>query len=362
MRFRIYRRDRGSPPLVEPLFIDAADEVEARGKAVDLGMAVEQVEPAPPEGVETRPADRGWPSQAAPSFPAELGGPLARTALPRARRRWALVWFALVPAAVAAGFGIGFLFPHVSRTGPESPPAVPAGLHIEEVKSAKELFDLAGQKAVVFKYSGGEVEFWVEIESQGNKEEIGPVRIEPPEAFADHRQPGSGEAVEGYLLWLRGDPDERGQENWKVAIRRDLVSRQTSAVQISSPLAQAKASQAQESRKSATSSLGRTVQVWKSKCPAGLRGGTSAGEISSIPSPLPTDRVVCLKEIKEKRWQFPQDLEAAGASALGLLGSGRAGPLLAISAFAAGRTEENIDPHTIRIMCQGSAPRAAAGN
>jgi hypothetical protein len=328
MRFRIYRHDKGSPPLVEPLFIDAADEAAARGKASELGLAVERVE----------------------------------AASPRARRRWGLAGFVLLAASLAAGFGIGYFYPRVSRTGPESLPAVSTGVRIEELKSAQELFALARQKAVVFKYSGGEVEFWVEIESRGNKEQIGPVRVEPPDAFADQQQPGPGETVEGYLLWLRGDPDERGQENWQVAIRRDLVSRQTSAVQISNPLVQAKASQSQESRKSASRNLGHTVQVWQGKGPAGLRGGTSAGEISSIPSPLPTDREVCLKEIKEKRWQFPQDLQAAAASTLGLLGSGPGGPLLAVSAFVWGRTEETMDPHTIRILCKASAPRAAGGN
>jgi len=44
------------------------------------------------------------------------------------------------------------------------------GLRIQELESSEELFGLVGQKALVFKFTGGDVEFWIELDSDGKKQ------------------------------------------------------------------------------------------------------------------------------------------------------------------------------------------------
>jgi hypothetical protein len=61
-------------------------------------------------------------------------------------------------ALLAIFVGIAVIFrrgsPAISTTSTN-----PAVIRLEELVSAEELFELAGQKAVVIKYFGGEVEF-----------------------------------------------------------------------------------------------------------------------------------------------------------------------------------------------------------
>jgi hypothetical protein len=44
MRYRVHGRDKASQSRVEPFFLDAADERDARNRASELGMLVEWVE------------------------------------------------------------------------------------------------------------------------------------------------------------------------------------------------------------------------------------------------------------------------------------------------------------------------------
>jgi hypothetical protein len=145
-------------------------------------------------------------------------------------------WFALVPAALAVGIGIGTQVPRVWRTGPESPtpsPGLPAGIRIEELTAAEELFALAGQQAVVLKYSGGDVVFWIEMEAQGQNEKS--KRRSQAGWLEDLKPPAPNQTVEGYFVWVRSEADDT-RERWKVACRRDLVTAQTSGVQASNLL------------------------------------------------------------------------------------------------------------------------------
>ena len=99
-----------------------------------------------------------------------------------------------------------------------------SGVRVAELGSVEELFDLAGQDAIAFKYAGGLVDFWIEIEAHGEKRQsrysYANLQLDP-----DH-------TVEGYFLWVRGITDQTGTETWTLAMSEDLVSTQTARVQI----------------------------------------------------------------------------------------------------------------------------------
>ena len=62
------------------------------------------------------------------------------------------------------------------------------GLRIQEMESGEKLFGVVGHTALVFKYSGGYVRFWIELDSDGKKQahDAGPgpdmpfMMLEPP--------------------------------------------------------------------------------------------------------------------------------------------------------------------------------------
>jgi hypothetical protein len=252
-------------------------------------------------------------------------------------RTWLLLCSVLVLAAGVIGVGIGIVFPRVSLTGT---PVTPAGVQVEELEPAEELFSLAGEKAQVFKYSGGDVEFWVELDAGGKKNRIGlgfPDSLEPPPP---------GQTVEGYFIWNRSEPDDAGRESWRVAHRRDLVTREASGVQVSSPLHQFSYSKSQWSKGGFIASRGEQVRVWTVKKPDGE--GTSGSSL--VRNPLPVDQEVCLKEIREDG-DYKNSLAVLGAGTLGVsLSPG--GPVTAASAVPLARVMESRDKHTIRLMCK----------
>jgi hypothetical protein len=214
------------------------------------------------------------------------------------------------------------------------------------MKSAQEMFALAGQRAVILKYSGGDVEFRVELEARGEKETHGQLLSR----FGDDEQPKPGQTVEGYLLWVRSEADSAGFEQWKLANRRDLITTQTSGVQLSTPLVQAKLSQSKEEGQTSSRRSSQPVQVWSGKKHVGnltLSSGTSL-----ITNPLPTDREVCVKEINEERMQEPSAIARTGVSLLGLLACSEGGSLLSSSALTCGKTDEIADAYTVRVMCK----------
>jgi hypothetical protein len=207
MRYKIHGRDEASQSPVEPFFLDAADEEEARSRASELGTVVDSVEVAPQKDEAIQPrAEWATPAQPVASIPVAESRPSAGAAQPWTRRRWLLVCLVLVLASLAGGICIGIVFPRVSPLG-SGTPTLSAGIRLEELKPAEELFALAGQEAVVVKYSGGDVEFWVEIESQGKKQKIGPVGALAGLFDDKEKPPAPNQAVEGYLLWVR---DEEG--------------------------------------------------------------------------------------------------------------------------------------------------------
>jgi hypothetical protein len=232
MRYRIHGRDEASQSPVEPFFLEAANEEEARSRASELGIIVDSVEVAPQKDEVIRPrAERTMPSQTVAPIPPAENRPAAAAARPCPRRTWLLVCLVPLLVSFAGGIGIGIVLPRVSPLGPETPTTT-AGIRLEELKSAEELFALAGQEAVVVKYSGGDVEFWVEIESQGKKEKIGPVRALPGPFGANDKPPAPKQPVKGYLLWARGEAVEAGRETWRLACRRDLVATERSGLQL----------------------------------------------------------------------------------------------------------------------------------
>jgi hypothetical protein len=272
-----------------------------------------------------------------------------------AKTSWKWIWrrpalaaicgVALVAAVVA--IAIATLFSRVSPSGSGNS-TTPGGIRLEELKAAEEMFDLAGQKAVILKYSGGDVEFWVEIESQGKKEKCTLALA----GFFDDKEklPAPNQAVVGYFLWVRNEADAEGRETWRLACRRDLVAAERSGLQVWTPLGQASASHSREDRQSTQRFSSQPVQVWKAKNNGEIAALRS--ETGTIPNSLPAGREVCIKEIREKRMQPRRAIATAAASILGLSASPRDGLLVAAFALTSGKIDETIDLHTIKVMCK----------
>src|SRR5262249_55290974 len=76
----------------------------------------------------------------------------------------------LPTAVLALGVAIGIALPRFSSTNPPAPAVSshPVQVTVEQWKEAEEVLLTAGQTARVFKYTGGDVEFWVELESAGH--------------------------------------------------------------------------------------------------------------------------------------------------------------------------------------------------
>jgi hypothetical protein len=358
MRYRIHGRDGDSQSSVEPFFLEAADEGEARSRAAELGTIVDSVEVAPrkDEAIRLR-GERATPSQTVAPVPPGDSHPSAGPGRPWARGRWLTVCLVLALVSFAGGIGVGIVFPRVSPLGPGAP-APSAGVRLEELKSAEELFALAGQEAVVVQYSGGDVELWVEIESQGKKEKVGPVRAPPGLPGGNDEPPAPNQTVEGHLLWARGEADKAGRETWRLACRRDLVATERSGLRVSTPPAQADVSQAREGRHSSSMTSSRSVRVWQGQKPRAVGSSTKG----SFPSPLPANRAVCVKEIRVTGSRR-DEWATVGAGTIGLLGPLReGGPLLAASALAPGRVGPPVEEHTIRVMCKATSDEGKGAN
>src|SRR6516165_8791044 len=137
MRYRIHGRDEASQSPVEPFFLDAADEEEARNQASELGAVVDRVEVAPQKYEATQPrAERGTPPQPAASTLVTDNRPSASTAVPWTRRRWLLLCLVLFLASLAGGIWIGLACPRLLSVGLGTP--IPsAGIRPEQLKSAE---------------------------------------------------------------------------------------------------------------------------------------------------------------------------------------------------------------------------------
>jgi hypothetical protein len=127
------------------------------------------------------------------------------------RRRTWLIAFSVL-ALIAAGVGVKNWLSRNWRVGPGGqPPAAagPAQHRVERWKSGEVLLALAGQNAVVLYYSGGDVDFWGEVESRGERWKSG-------EGVARQQRTkkpaGPGQTVEGYFVLARSEAGQRGKE------------------------------------------------------------------------------------------------------------------------------------------------------
>jgi hypothetical protein len=356
MRYRIHGRDETLQSPVEPFFLEAADEEDARSRASELGTVVDSVEVVTQKDKAIQPHhEPTMPSQTVAPPPPLGRHPSAGSARPWTGRTWLLVCLVLV--SLAGGIGIGIVLPRVSPRGPGTSTPSP-GIRLEELKAAEELFALAGQEAVVVKYSGGDLEFWVEIESQGKKEKHGPVWALAGLLGGDEKPPAPNQTVEGYFLWVRSETDEAGRELWRLACRRDLVATKSSGLQVSAPPVEASVSQSREDRQSSSVFTSGPVRVWQGKKPRGTGNATK----SSLSGPLPAAREVCLKEIHVTGYRGDEWV-ALSANTIGMLGTASGqGPLLTAAALTPGRVDAPAEEHTIKVMCRATPHQGKGAN
>ncbi len=172
-----------------------------------------------------------------------------------------------------------------------------ARVRVERWEPPEKVFASLGEEALVFRYSGGDLRFWIEIESSGKKKTLGENLI--PAAAA----PGPGQVVEGHFVWVRHEADESGKELWTVAMERDLVFRPPQPSGVLMATAQSR-----------TGRAGMVVQLWDhaeseepnqgssstgERVPAAIRSSSSWGTVP-VPRPLPTDRQFCICAFEAK--------------------------------------------------------------
>ncbi len=114
----------------------------------------------------------------------------------------------------AAGLTVGVLVP---RYKPAQ--AIPrTGVWVERDANAEAMFKISGQNAKVYKYSGGTVDFWLELTVDWKKltayhPTSGRLRYTP-----EHRGVRPGQFVEGAFVWIRGERNEKGVMSAKRAL------------------------------------------------------------------------------------------------------------------------------------------------
>lgn len=335
MRYRMYGQDAISKTPHTPVDIDADTEAAARADANEMGIQVLKVERL--DGVHS----------VAPS---------AAPAIPCQKARSGLGWLLIgIPLALAVGIGIGILLP----SNPPRPSATAAslaaavsksGIHVEELKAVEDAFALVDERAIVVKYSGGDVDFWIDADAQGRKDRFDVVGL-----FAgrgDEKPLAPDQTVEGYLVLVRGPVDDSGAETWRLAHQRNVVKMQQSSTGVSLPFIEAKREETREDRQSSSESTSRPVWLWNAKR---NRFMTTTSTSASFPEPLPAGQNVCLKEIKETRTRFYTDRATCAANVLGLI----APPTTPWSATAAvngsgGPDDESV---TIKVMCKVAMPK-----
>jgi hypothetical protein len=111
---------------------------------------------------------------------------------------------------------IGFVRP------PQPPPPeskAPKGPRIHAVPEAEKYYELLGYKACLYKYEGGWVDCWIEVDVDGKQTVVGEGLGEGVKniAQADEEQRRRiGEHPSGYLLWVRRT--EGNKEVWDLSL------------------------------------------------------------------------------------------------------------------------------------------------
>lgn len=223
------------------------------------------------------------------------------------QRFWLLVSLLGFILAVAIGIGIGVMLPRVSKsvTPPQSQTA--GGVRVEERKDEEDLFNLAGQKARVFKYSGGDVNFWIELDRDGKTERFDPGMKGLRNLFLlDSKDPPGPEAqTEGYFVFCRQELGQSGDEFWVVAGNRGQVTATSSSLKLSTPLVEGEVVSSRKDQQNHVVSQSLNVSLWKEKQSDGTPISAGDAEFKwhedrSISNPLPKGRKVCIMTITEE--------------------------------------------------------------
>jgi hypothetical protein len=119
------------------------------------------------------------------------------------------------------------------RIPPKSKGAAQEGQQIPgprvELIEADKYFKMMGWESSVFKYSGGFLECWLEIETDGKTESVGKSLGRDLKATASlSEQPLAAESVRGHIIWLRRNDLTVG-ETWDLCITAGEEGREDSA-------------------------------------------------------------------------------------------------------------------------------------
>ena len=200
----------------------------------------------------------------------------------------AVIRFALIPLAVILGIGIGIKFPNIFKFGQGStkPSAERRpGVLVEKWGSGEMLLGMLGQNALVYKYTGGVVEFWLELDSGGETQDFSDQMKGESWLDADSNHP-----IEGYFIWVRGEADDSGHENWQVTFNQsDHLD-----LHLEPPLPRLVS---QSRRRNETFS----VQVWKRKKPEDFKPSNFEMSDGVYPISILKDREYRIMQITEQR-------------------------------------------------------------
>jgi tRNA A-37 threonylcarbamoyl transferase component Bud32 len=195
----------------------------------------------------------------------------------------------LITAFFVAGSAVGMLAPRYGsiqdmRAG-QTPS--PAGVRVERVKDAEAMFAVGGQAATVFKYIGGPVDFWIELTTANGD----PCQIDPGPVWRNEKdwQVQPDQSVEGIFVWIRGEGDEEGHEEWRLGHQRWKKSRTESGGEVYNRFASVYHTETKGESDGSIRCLRATYNVW----PPG-RYGSWKFESGSVYNHSPSDQPVCL--------------------------------------------------------------------
>ena len=158
-------------------------------------------------------------------------------------------------------------------------PQEPAGVSIESLDTAAELFGIAGLEAQVFKYSGGNVDFWIELEKDGQTTEF----------FRGELLRDGRDCAEGYFIWTREADFIGPEETWRLAVQKTLGTPQASRNDHRSADAPEDFVDKLDDANVRSCRSQRRVRLWDYRTCMTARDVTM-----SIPSTLPRDEAFCV--------------------------------------------------------------------
>lgn len=175
---------------------------------------------------------------------------------------------------------------------------VGSNISVEELTASESLYESLGDQVYAFKFQGGLVACWVEVESDGVKGRSLSRGSEPKQLSQERSND-----LASTFVWTRGPLDDTGAESWRVAMRYGRCESPLTPFNVLlAGQAQPSADQEEYCQWGGTDSSGDTILLGKRR----TSDSQNSYESTEIRSPMPAGGNVTLKTIEE-HWLVEED-------------------------------------------------------